>query len=189
VTQVRDGSSDTGLTACRIIGADRDLLDFPFLYPFTFANPPRSLAIVRLVMLRSSIAPGRQLLSAPVRQRIPSQWLSKAGASSRLSGQVRRTIAHVPTYSQLTLIPTQRFFADSKPPISGGPTPATPSSGSSVPPETIPKPTEQGTAGLCIDILVLGPSANPIIQNPRFPRLLLRLRLPRPAVSADSFCT
>ncbi|KAJ5201865.1 Small GTPase superfamily Rab type [Penicillium cinerascens] len=74
-------------------------------------------------MLRSSIAPGRQLLLVPVRQRIPSQWLSKAGASSRLSGQ--------------------RFFADSKPPTSGGPTPVTPSSESSVPPETIPKLTEQ----------------------------------------------
>ncbi|KAJ5764504.1 Small GTPase superfamily Rab type [Penicillium manginii] len=69
-------------------------------------------------MLRSSIAPGRQLLSAPVRQRIPSQWLSKAGASSRLSGQ--------------------RFFADSKPP-----TPATPSSESAIPIETIPKPASQ----------------------------------------------
>jgi len=144
---------DTGLTACRIIGAVRDLLDFP-LYSSTFANPPRFLAIVRLAMLRSSIAPGRQLLSAPVRQRIPSQWLSKAGASSRLSGQVRRTIAHVPTHSQLTLNPTQRFFADSKPPTSGGPTPVTPSSESSIPPETIPKPTEQGTAGLYIDIHV-----------------------------------
>ncbi|KAJ5090682.1 Small GTPase superfamily Rab type [Penicillium argentinense] len=74
-------------------------------------------------MLRSTIAPGRQLLSAPARQRIPSQWLSKAGASSRLSNQ--------------------RFFADSKPPTTGGPTPATPSSESTVPPETIPKPTEQ----------------------------------------------
>ncbi|KAJ5579912.1 Small GTPase superfamily Rab type [Penicillium hispanicum] len=76
-------------------------------------------------MLRSSIASSRPLLSSPVRQRIPPQWLSKAGASSRLSGQ--------------------RFFADSKPPTSGGPTPATPSSESSIPPETIPKPTEQET--------------------------------------------
>ncbi|KAJ5175247.1 uncharacterized protein N7482_001124 [Penicillium canariense] len=73
-------------------------------------------------MLRSSIAPGRQLLSSPARQRIPSQWLSKAGASSRFSGQ--------------------RFFADSKPPTTDGLTPATPSSQSIVPPET-PKPTEQ----------------------------------------------
>ncbi|CAG8929668.1 unnamed protein product [Penicillium salamii] len=74
-------------------------------------------------MLRSSIAPGRQLLSNPIRQRIPSQWLSKAGASSRLAGQ--------------------RFFADSKPPTTGGATPATPSSESSVPPETVLKAAEQ----------------------------------------------
>ncbi|KAJ6104474.1 Small GTPase superfamily Rab type [Penicillium sp. IBT 18751x] len=74
-------------------------------------------------MLRSSFAPGRQLLSAPVRQRLPSQWLSKAGASSRLSGQ--------------------RFFADSKPPAPGSPTPVTPSSESSVPRETVPKLAEQ----------------------------------------------
>ncbi|KAF7524473.1 hypothetical protein PCG10_005733 [Penicillium crustosum] len=37
----------------------------------------------------------------------------------------------------------QRFFADSKPPITGGPTPASPSSESSVPPETILKAAEQ----------------------------------------------
>ncbi|KAJ5731255.1 uncharacterized protein N7483_005763 [Penicillium malachiteum] len=73
-------------------------------------------------MLRSSFAPSRQLLSSPVRQRIPSQWLSKAGASSRLSGQ--------------------RFFADSKPPTAS-PTPATPSSESTVPHDSIPKPAEQ----------------------------------------------
>ncbi|OQE38968.1 hypothetical protein PENCOP_c007G03190 [Penicillium coprophilum] len=73
-------------------------------------------------MLRSSIAPGRQLLSNPVRQRIPSQWLSRAGASNRLAGQ--------------------RFFADIKPPTTGGPTPASPSSESSIPPETILKAAE-----------------------------------------------
>ncbi|KAJ5734401.1 hypothetical protein N7493_003187 [Penicillium malachiteum] len=73
-------------------------------------------------MLRSSFAPSRQLLSSPVRQRIPSQWLSKAGASSRLSGQ--------------------RFFADSKPPTAS-PTPATPSSESTIPHDSIPKPAEQ----------------------------------------------
>ncbi|KAJ5108995.1 Small GTPase superfamily Rab type [Penicillium angulare] len=75
-------------------------------------------------MLRSSFAPSRQLLSSPIRQRVPSQWLSKAGASSRLSGQ--------------------RFFADSKPPTSS-PTPATPSSESTIPHENIPKPSEQDT--------------------------------------------
>ncbi|OGE51702.1 hypothetical protein PENARI_c012G04889 [Penicillium arizonense] len=74
-------------------------------------------------MLRSSIAPGRQLLSNPIRQRIPSQWLSRAGASNRLAGQ--------------------RFFADSKPPTTGGPTPVSPSSQSSVPPETVVKAAEE----------------------------------------------
>ncbi|KAJ6044819.1 uncharacterized protein N7446_003013 [Penicillium canescens] len=74
-------------------------------------------------MLRSSIAPGRQLLSNPIRQRIPSQWLSRAGASNRLAGQ--------------------RFFADSKPPTTGGPTPVSPSSESSVPPETVVKAAEE----------------------------------------------
>ncbi|KAJ5096063.1 Small GTPase superfamily Rab type [Penicillium alfredii] len=90
--------------------------------PFIPPKPPRSLAIVQLVMLRSSIAPSRQLLSYPVRQRISPQWLSRAGASGRLSGQ--------------------RFFADSKPPT-GGPTPASPSSESTVPPKTIAKAAEQ----------------------------------------------
>ncbi|KXG53747.1 Small GTPase superfamily, Rab type [Penicillium griseofulvum] len=84
---------------------------------------PLILAIVQLVMLRSSIAPGRQLLSNPIRQRIPSQWLSRAGASNRLAGQ--------------------RFFADAKPPTTGGPTPVSPSSESSIPPETILKAAEQ----------------------------------------------
>ncbi|KAJ5156708.1 Small GTPase superfamily Rab type [Penicillium capsulatum] len=83
-------------------------------------------------MLRSSIAPSRQLLSAPGRQRVPSQWLSRAGASSRLSGQ--------------------RFFADSKPPSSDGPTPVTPSS-TSIPPE-VPKPTEQGIANTFANIII-----------------------------------
>ncbi|KAJ5747890.1 Mitochondrial inner membrane protein Mitofilin [Penicillium nucicola] len=74
-------------------------------------------------MLRSSIAPGRQLLSNPIRQRIPSQWLSRAGASNRLAGQ--------------------RFFADAKPPTTGGPTPVSPSSESIVPPETVVKAAEE----------------------------------------------
>ncbi|KAE8152856.1 mitochondrial inner membrane protein-domain-containing protein [Aspergillus avenaceus] len=71
-------------------------------------------------MLRSSVAPGRQLLLSSTRQRTASLWLSRAGASSRLSGQ--------------------RFFADAKPPT-GAPTPASPSSETPVPPETIPKPS------------------------------------------------
>ncbi|KAJ5311499.1 Small GTPase superfamily Rab type [Penicillium atrosanguineum] len=99
-------------------------------------------------MLRSSIAPGRQLLSTPVRQRIPSQWLSKAGASSRLSGQ--------------------RFFADSKPPTPGGPTPVTPSSESSVPPETLSKLAEQDPPS--------APAAAPR-KTGRFRRFLLYLIL------------
>ncbi|KAB8217450.1 mitochondrial inner membrane protein-domain-containing protein [Aspergillus novoparasiticus] len=71
-------------------------------------------------MLRSSVAPGRQLLLSSVRQRTASQWLSRAGASSRLSGQ--------------------RFFADAKPPTSA-PTPVSPSSETPIPPETVPKPS------------------------------------------------
>ncbi|OJJ02386.1 hypothetical protein ASPVEDRAFT_131792 [Aspergillus versicolor CBS 583.65] len=62
-------------------------------------------------MLRSSVIQSRQILSSSVRQRPTPQWLSRAGASSRLAGQ--------------------RFFADSKPP-----TPVTPSSDTAVPPET-----------------------------------------------------
>jgi mitofilin len=102
-------------------------------------------------MLRSSIAPGRQLLSAPVRQRIPSQWLSKAGASSRLSGQ--------------------RFFADIKPPTPGSPTPVTPSSESSVPPETVPKIAEQEPKA------PLPPPAAAPRKSGRFRRFLLYLIL------------
>ncbi|KAJ5681798.1 Small GTPase superfamily Rab type [Penicillium maclennaniae] len=102
-------------------------------------------------MLRSSIAPGRQLLSGPVRQRLPSQWLSKAGASSRLSGQ--------------------RFFADSKPPAPGSPTPVTPSSESSVPRETVPKLAEQEPKALP------STSAAAPRKNGRFRRFLLYLIL------------
>ncbi|KAA8649036.1 hypothetical protein EYZ11_007437 [Aspergillus tanneri] len=78
-------------------------------------------------MLRSSAAHGRQLLLSSTRQRTAPQWLSKAGASTRLSGQ--------------------RFFADSKPPTAGTPTPATPSSDSVPPSETVLKasPSEQGS--------------------------------------------
>ncbi|KAL4787381.1 mitochondrial inner membrane protein Mitofilin, partial [Aspergillus varians] len=65
-------------------------------------------------MLRSSVLQGRQILSSSARPRPATQWLPRAGASSRLAGQ--------------------RFFADSKPP-----TPVTPSSDSAVPPETATK--------------------------------------------------
>lgn len=102
-------------------------------------------------MLRSSIAPGRQLLSNPIRQRIPSQWLSKAGASSRLAGQ--------------------RFFADSKPPTTGGPTPVSPSSESSVPPETISKAAEQDSK------LPPAPPAAAPRKTGRFRRFLIYLIL------------
>lgn len=60
--------------------------------------------------------------------------------------------AHVPD-SLLTLTLPQRFFADSKPPTSDGPTPATPSS-TTVPPE-IPRPADQGTTVLLDNIDVL----------------------------------
>ncbi|KAJ6125126.1 hypothetical protein N7471_012443 [Penicillium samsonianum] len=102
-------------------------------------------------MLRSSIAPGRQLLSNPVRQRIPSQWLSRAGANNRLAGQ--------------------RFFADSKPPTTGGPTPASPSSESSVPPETILKAAEQESK------LPPSPPAAAPRKSGRFRRFLIYLIL------------
>ncbi|RAL05907.1 MICOS complex subunit MIC60 [Aspergillus ibericus CBS 121593] len=102
-------------------------------------------------MLRSSVAPGRQLLLSSARQRTAPQWLSRAGASSRLSGQ--------------------RFFADSKPPTTAAPTPATPSSDSVVPPETVPKPSasEQGS-----EIPTPSPPAR---KGGRFRRFLLYLLL------------
>ncbi|KAL4913439.1 mitochondrial inner membrane protein Mitofilin [Aspergillus aurantiobrunneus] len=68
-------------------------------------------------MLRSSVLQGRQgrqILSFSARQRPTPQWLSRAGASSRLAGQ--------------------RFFADSKPPA-----PAAPSSDSPALPESVAK--------------------------------------------------
>ncbi|OQE11547.1 hypothetical protein PENVUL_c002G06025 [Penicillium vulpinum] len=102
-------------------------------------------------MLRSSIAPGRQLLSNPVRQRIPSQWLSRAGASNRLAGQ--------------------RFFADAKPPTTGGPTPVSPSSESSIPPETILKAAEQESK------LPPSPPAAAPRKSGRFRRFLIYLIL------------
>ncbi|KAJ5206970.1 Small GTPase superfamily Rab type [Penicillium cf. griseofulvum] len=102
-------------------------------------------------MLRSSIAPGRQLLSNPVRQRIPSQWLSRASASNRLAGQ--------------------RFFADVKPPTTGGPTPVSPSSESSIPPETILKAAEQESK------LPPSPPAPAPRKSGRFRRFLIYLIL------------
>ncbi|KAJ5791590.1 uncharacterized protein N7518_008601 [Penicillium psychrosexuale] len=102
-------------------------------------------------MLRSSIAPGRQLLSNPVRQRIPSQWLSRAGASNRLVGQ--------------------RFFADSKPPSTGGPTPVSPSSESSIPPKTISQAAEQESK------LPPSPPAAAPRKSGRFRRFLIYLIL------------
>ncbi|KAK1142809.1 MICOS complex subunit mic60 [Aspergillus melleus] len=104
-------------------------------------------------MLRSSAAQGRQLLLSSTRQRTASQWLSKAGATSRLSGQ--------------------RFFADSKPPTTGAPTPASPSSDSVVPPETVPKasPSEQGSQSTPSP----APAAAP--KTGRFRRFLLYLIL------------
>ncbi|KAL2857160.1 mitochondrial inner membrane protein Mitofilin [Aspergillus pseudoustus] len=72
-------------------------------------------------MLRSSVLQGRQILSSSARPRTAPQWLSRAGASSRLAGQ--------------------RFFADAKPP-----TPATPSSDTVVPPETATKPSPAADA-------------------------------------------
>ncbi|KAL4910952.1 MICOS complex subunit mic60 [Aspergillus multicolor] len=67
-------------------------------------------------MLRSSVLQGRQILSSSARPRPAAQWLSRAGASSRLAGQ--------------------RFFADATPP-----TPVTPSSNTPIPAETAAKPT------------------------------------------------
>ncbi|KAI9930969.1 hypothetical protein ASPWEDRAFT_34515 [Aspergillus wentii DTO 134E9] len=101
-------------------------------------------------MLRSSIVQSRQLLSTPARQRTASQWLSRAGASSRLSGQ--------------------RFFADSKTPAPGAPTPVSPSTESSVPPET-PSPGEQGSE------TPPPPPPAPARRTGRFRRFLLYLIL------------
>ncbi|KAF4226409.1 hypothetical protein CNMCM6457_007621 [Aspergillus fumigatiaffinis] len=72
-------------------------------------------------MLRSSFTQSRQLLLSPARSRTAAQWLPKAGASNLFAGQ--------------------RFFADAKPPVTGAPTPASPSSESPIPPETVPKPS------------------------------------------------
>ncbi|KAF9888750.1 Formation of crista junctions protein 1 [Aspergillus nanangensis] len=99
-------------------------------------------------MLRSSFSQGRQLLLSSTRQRTASQWLSKAGASSRLSGQ--------------------RFFADVKP------TPATPSSDSVIPPETATKssPNEQGSQNPPPP-----PPSAPIRKTGRFRKFLIYLIL------------
>ena len=80
----------------------------------------------------------------------------------------------------------QRFFADSKPPTTGGPTPVSPSSESSVPPETVLKAAEQGmtnapspvmTKAFCADSNAVA------LQNPSF---LPHPLLARPVVSAAS---
>ncbi|KAF4209042.1 hypothetical protein CNMCM5878_005208 [Aspergillus fumigatiaffinis] len=76
-------------------------------------------------MLRSSFTQSRQLLLSPARSRTAAQWLPKAGASNLFAGQ--------------------RFFADAKPPVTGAPTPASPSSESPIPPETVPKPSPGST--------------------------------------------
>ncbi|KAL4890964.1 mitochondrial inner membrane protein-domain-containing protein [Aspergillus ambiguus] len=100
-------------------------------------------------MLRSSFSQGRQLLLSSARQRAASQWLTKAGASSRLSGQ--------------------RFFADVKP------TPATPSSDSVVPPETAPKPSPSEQQGSQTPPPPPPPASVP--KTGRFRRFLLYLLL------------
>ncbi|KAE8355597.1 mitochondrial inner membrane protein Mitofilin, partial [Aspergillus coremiiformis] len=103
-------------------------------------------------MLRSSVAPGRQLLLSSARQRTASQWLSRAGASNRLSGQ--------------------RFFADANPPT-GAPTPVSPSSVTPIPPQTVPKPSpsEQGSQ------TPPPPPPPPVRKTGRFRRFLLYLIL------------
>lgn len=80
------------------LGADRKsalILGPAFLFPNIIAvHSPSTLpflllcSVVRLVMLRYSIAQSRQLLSSPVRQPSTAQWLARAGPASRLSGQV-----------------------------------------------------------------------------------------------------
>ncbi|OJJ44627.1 hypothetical protein ASPZODRAFT_120940 [Penicilliopsis zonata CBS 506.65] len=110
-------------------------------------------------MLRSSIAPSRQLLSLPVRQRTATQWLSRAGASNRLAGQ--------------------RFFADIKPPAPpapAAPTPASPASETVVPPETVPKPKPETAEKGSVPPPPAPPSA-PVRKTGRFRRFLLYLIL------------
>ncbi|KAL2823642.1 mitochondrial inner membrane protein Mitofilin [Aspergillus cavernicola] len=101
-------------------------------------------------MLRSSVLQGRQILSSSARQRTAPQWLSRAGASSRLAGQANAI---------------QRFFADSKPP-----TPVTPSSDTIVPPETVPKPSPGPDASIT-------PPPAPTRRTGRFRRFLIYLIL------------
>ncbi|KAJ0419298.1 MICOS complex subunit mic60 [Aspergillus carlsbadensis] len=96
-------------------------------------------------MLRSSVLQGRQILSSSARPRTTPQWLSRAGASSRLAGQ--------------------RFFADAKPP-----TPATPSSDTVVPPETVSKPSPAADSPAT-------PSSAPKQKTGRFRRFLIYLIL------------
>ncbi|KAL3474660.1 mitochondrial inner membrane protein Mitofilin [Aspergillus californicus] len=93
-------------------------------------------------MLRSSVLQGRQILSSSSRPRTAPQWFSRAGASSRLAGQ--------------------RFFAESKPP-----TPATPSSDTVVPPETVRKASPGSDA----------PTPAPVRKSGRFRRFIIYLIL------------
>ncbi|KAH1405062.1 MICOS complex subunit mic60 [Aspergillus fumigatus] len=103
-------------------------------------------------MLRSSFTQSRQLLLSQARSRTAAQWLPKAGASNRLAGQ--------------------RFFADAKPPVTGAPTPASPSSESSIPPETVPKPSPAAEAPLPPP-----PPPAPARKTGRFRKFLLYLIL------------
>ncbi|EAW10270.1 MICOS complex subunit MIC60 [Aspergillus clavatus NRRL 1] len=106
-------------------------------------------------MLRSSITQSRQLLLSPARSRTASQWLPRAGASNRISGQ--------------------RFFADVKPPVvPGAPTPASPSSDTPIPPETVPKSTLADEATLPPPP---PPPPAPVRKTGRFRRFLIYLIL------------
>ncbi|KAI9370315.1 mitochondrial inner membrane protein Mitofilin [Aspergillus egyptiacus] len=96
-------------------------------------------------MLRSSVLTGRQILSSSARPRTAPQWLPRAGATSRLAGQ--------------------RFFADTKPPA-----PATPSSDTVVPPETVPKQSSGHEAPV-------QPTPAPVRKSGRFRRFLIYLIL------------
>ncbi|PKX92996.1 MICOS complex subunit MIC60 [Aspergillus novofumigatus IBT 16806] len=103
-------------------------------------------------MLRSSFTQSRQLLLSSARSRAAAQWLPKAGASNRFAGQ--------------------RFFADAKPPVTGAPTPASPSSESPIPPETVPKPSPAAEAPLPPP-----PPPAPAPKTGRFRKFLLYLIL------------
>ncbi|KAL2864216.1 MICOS complex subunit MIC60 [Aspergillus lucknowensis] len=99
----------------------------------------------------------RQVLSSSARPRTAPQWLSRAGASSRLSGQ--------------------RFFADTKPP-----NPATSSPDTAVTPETLPK--QSPAPGTTLETKINAARDPPVPQTPapkrkggRFRRFLIYLIL------------